>query len=576
MKKNNKKKEMWDLMIPLLLVISVLPFLVRLVVYNCGLGHYSWFGEEIISDFYCYWKSYFFDIIAFFAMGIFALFGMIYRDRLRDMKLFIPLFGYVFFVVLSTFFSENIKASVQGNFESFESCFVLIGYVILALYGYEMIRKQLDYKVLWGGLLFTVCVFFIIGVFQISGHDLLSFEWVKRLVMNGEQYEMYKDSIIDTLKSGQVYLSLYNPNYAGVVLSMFFAIFVIFTVGANTKKSRMGYGVISTLLLVLTWFTHARAALFVEGLVLLFIMIKVGKEHIKYAFYVVGIITVVTTVLVVGDLTVNNGGMLQRFKEKQNRIPLEGLYTGEDGIHIKYQKEAFTLYEENGKLMCKKDATARVLQAEAFEEMKLPMGEVMKATLISTEDSSILLSILDQTLLFLKKDGTYYYQANEDDLVSMKEVPKVSFYGFENFASARGYIWSRVLPLLPRYIFIGSGPDTFVEVFPQEDYAGKIVYADDVNRIIEKSHNDYLGKWVQTGFLSLLCLVVFYVLFVCKLWKEFWSIKPDTIEQKMRMGSFMACLCYMITAFVNDSTLQTAPFFWVFVGIALSKSEALD
>lgn len=40
-----------------------------------------------------------------------------------------------------------------------------------------------------------------------------------------------------------------------------------------------------------------------------------------------------------------------------------------------------------------------------------------------------------------------------------------------------------------------------------------MIYAESTARIMERAHNDFLMCWVQTGFLSLLALVVFYVLF---------------------------------------------------------------
>ena len=124
--------------------------------------------------------------------------------------------------------------------------------------------------------------------------------------------------------------------------------------------------------------------------------------------------------------------------------------------------------------------------------------------------------------------------------------------------------------------FIGSGPDTFAEVFPQEDYAGKLVYSDRPDMIIEKAHNDYLTKWVQTGGISLICILVFYVLFIRLGWRFFFQKKTafhaiDTMQRRLGLGCYIACLSYMFTSLFNDSTLQTSPFFWVFAGIALSS-----
>ena len=89
---------------------------------------------------------------------------------------------------------------------------------------------------------------------------------------------------------------------------------------------------------------------------------------------------------------------------------------------------------------------------------------------------------------------------------------KVDAGGKEYLGSGRIYIWSRTLPILKKYIVAGSGPDTFAEVFPQNDYVGKAIYANNPARVIEKPHNDYLMQWVQNGFLALVAMIAFYVL----------------------------------------------------------------
>lgn len=119
----------------------------------------------------------------------------------------------------------------------------------------------------------------------------------------------------------------------------------------------------------------------------------------------------------------------------------------------------------------------------------------------------------DYSLEFAKLAAGYYYETEwgKEDL--MVDIPHVDFHGLEYLGSGRLYIWSRILPMLKNYIFVGSGPDTFAEAFPQNDYVGKMIYAESTARIMERAHNDFLVRWVQTGFLSLLALVVFYVLF---------------------------------------------------------------
>lgn len=75
--------------------------------------------------------------------------------------------------------------------------------------------------------------------------------------------------------------------------------------------------------------------------------------------------------------------------------------------------------------------------------------------------------------------------------------------GREKLISGRGYIWSRTIPLLREYLFLGSGQDTFAIVYPNNDYIGKLNW-DYENILITKPHCMYLQIAVQSGVLSLL------------------------------------------------------------------------
>lgn len=39
--------------------------------------------------------------------------------------------------------------------------------------------------------------------------------------------------------------------------------------------------------------------------------------------------------------------------------------------------------------------------------------------------------------------------------------------------------------MLKDYLIVGSGPDTFAEAFSQNDYVGKMVYAQSTRRVME-------------------------------------------------------------------------------------------
>lgn len=65
----------------------------------------------------------------------------------------------------------------------------------------------------------------VVGVFQLFKMDLLNFTWVQRLVMSAEQFGTYAGEIENVFTGNNVYLTLFNPNYAGIFLVMLVCVF---------------------------------------------------------------------------------------------------------------------------------------------------------------------------------------------------------------------------------------------------------------------------------------------------------------------------------------------------------------
>ncbi len=566
-----RKKQTQDLLIPVVIITTVLPFIVHLAVYHCGYADYDWYStEDGIADFYCYYKSYFLDVTAFFAAVVLAFRFALYRELTKDLKVYLPLAGYVLFVLLSTIFSVNRSASINGNFESFESCLVLTSYVIMSLYAYQVIDCERDYQTVCNALTVTGILFSVLGLLQASGHDPLDLPWLQKLMMSEEEFTLYSGAVKNTFSDGYVSLTLYNPNYAGIVLAMLSVFFLVLCATESRKKQKAAYGVFSAVLFFLMWHTYARASLLaVVPTLLLSAFLRYCSGRIKRdkkQFLSI----LATMILASGILIALDGAsgfrFLSRFAEKNTREPLEYLTTEPDGIHVGYNGQEYLIWLDGGKICCQRmDRTDDILRGE---EIRLPMEAEAEA--FSLGEDSLMLYLADTTLQFVRQEDGYHYQTSHGKITDIKQVDAADFHGLEYLGSARGYIWSRTLPLLKNYLLTGSGPDTFAEVFPQHDYAGKIVYSDRPDMVIEKAHNDYLTKWVQTGLPSVICLLLFYASLIVR-GIRFYREKTLTWNHKTRVGyaCFLSCLVYMTANIFNDSTLQTAPLFWIMAGTAM-------
>jgi hypothetical protein len=166
-------------------------------------------------------------------------------------------------------------------------------------------------------------------------------------------------------------------------------------------------------------------------------------------------------------------------------------------------------------------------------------------------------------------DLTYYYINHKDKIDKMVTAPAAIFNDYESFASGRGYIWSRTIPLLKKYIILGAGPDTFTMAFPQQDYLGldRNGFADNV---LTKPHSLYLQIGVQTGVLSLIAFLVFYFMYFASSFKIYIKGRFNSFYAQVGVAIFIGTIAYMITGLTNDSSITTAPIFWTLIGIGIA------
>lgn len=605
MKKQNGKKgtkeHLNDLLLPIIFTLCVLPFVVYLAEYDYGYSKYPWHSDNsTMQDLYTYYRAIFFLVIVFFAVVILAFCFALYRERIKRVQMFLPLAVYAVFVLLSAAFSDNPRASWLGNFVDYEGVFVLLGYLVICFYTYQIMGRERDCRSVVHAVMVMFIPMSIVGWFQVFKHDLLNYEWVQRLVMSDELYGLYGGTVEDVFSGNNVFLTLYNPNYAAIFLVMFSCVFAVFLLGAKERKEKVIWGLFLADALILTWFTYTRAAL--VALVVVGVMLVLCMAGKKGGRMLCGVLLcggVLFAILFAADAALG-GKYIGRLLDEPKDDGLEAVLTTAEGVEITCDGETyvFSLREEEA-LKAEDDAEdlarsdAVVIEDKAYQlvvsdeagneiameqtkdgDLILPFSREGRATVLEWDGlPQIMLWIDDKTMQFEKRAAGYYYFTEWGKLDSMVEIPHADFHGLEYLGSGRLYIWSRILPMLKNYLIIGSGPETFAEVYPQNDYVGKMIYAENAGRIMERAHNDFLMRWVQTGLLSLLALLVFYVLFLKKCYSHYRGCTLETTRDKLGFGCFLGCVGYLVCCFFSDSTLYTTPVFYVFVGIALASVD---
>lgn len=181
-----------------------------------------------------------------------------------------------------------------------------------------------------------------------------------------------------------------------------------------------------------------------------------------------------------------------------------------------------------------------------------------------------------------QKDSTYYALGGGGALMKYTEQEKSLKFLEEHFhfANMRGYIWARTLPLIKKYFFLGSGPDTFIIAFPSNDIVGMYNSGHD-GEIVTKPHCMYMQIAVQTGVPSLIALLVFFIWYMADCLKIYWKNTYKSYLSVIGVSIFVSVIGYLILALTNDSCVATAPIFYGLIGMGLGinwklKKEAKE
>lgn len=218
-----------------------------------------------------------------------------------------------------------------------------------------------------------------------------------------------------------------------------------------------------------------------------------------------------------------------------------------------------------------------------YYERVRPKDESLKDVSFSLEADDT--TIYDRDIVklnFYTDYGRSLYFKNTNGYVKMihpvskttfmpENAAHIGFEGKEEIGSARGYIWSRTLPLLGNCLLIGYGPDTFTYIFPQNDVLAKYYsyaqFDEGFYVTINKAHNMYLQIFYSSGLIALLAflgIVVFYLVDCFRLY----ALKREyRMEQVMGISVMLGIVGYLAAGLFNDSVVSVAPVFWILLGV---------
>ncbi len=568
-------------MIPLILVMSILPLIMLLYEYDSGLSIYKWFPDNNSQmDIFLYYKQKFFIIVCS-VMLILVIFKA-YKERknIKFLPTFIPLALYGLLALTSTIFSEHPSFGLKGMHEQFESIFVILGYCLLVYYAYLFIDTEEDIKFLFRYFLIGIAVMIVIGLLQFTGNDPFGANYGKKLYLPKEYWNQL-DSFGLTFGDRIVYLTLYNPNYAGLYTGFILPIITGLLLTERRKKQIIEYSIVIIGLILCLIGSKSKAGFIGLLISLIFVVIFFRKyifrnKVVTISLIGVGVLAMAFLFIIKGNAISN--AMNHVLNPAKSNYALTNIKT-EEALTITYKNNDLVITSDPDNVfnIIMKDASGNDIPFtyDAETAIYTITDERFAGIRVVTDYLEDILctqvTIDGKDWIFSNQlgDGTYYYLNVYGKFDKIEEAESALFTGHESIATGRGYIWSRSIPLLKDNIILGSGADTFALEFPHQDYVN-YYNAGFEGEVLTKPHSLYLQIGVQSGVISLIAFITFYLMYFISSFKLYIKGHFDNFFKQAGVSIFLGTIAYMIIGISNDSTLTVAPIAWALIGVGIA------
>ncbi len=527
------KKYPLGLLLPIIALLAVIPLIAYMYNYDTLLDRFEWYTSYAnTNDFFLYYKMVWVIIAC-----VYMIFCMVYLFFAEEqnpiwIKNLIPLAVYCGISIISTIASKYSYFSVHGIYEQFESVWILIGYGIMAYYAFYIMHYEGALQRTMNWFVAGITVMTALGLTQVFKHDFFRTSFGQKL-MTPSSYT--GGPLTFNFEIGRPYLSLYNPNYVGFYTALVIPILLVLIFSSKKLSLRIFYAVLVASLVLILFASQSRAgivALAVSFFVMFLCMRKVFIKNWKIG--VSAIVVVIAAFFLINAM--NQNVLLSRLQGMFTTTPefysLKEIQTNEDNVTVVYQTseeadaaslEFYVTQESDGSdEFTLKDSDGNEIDYQLSEDgiNYTIQDERFPFTFCSVRDDSFQgfgITINGNMWYFsnLMKEGSssYYCRSTAGNMMKLAKITDKDRVNYlekrYKLANMRGYLWSRTIPLLKKYFFLGSGPDTFIIAFPNDDLVG-LYNSGHINEIITKPHCMYLQVGVQTGVISLLALLFFF------------------------------------------------------------------
>lgn len=585
------------LILPVLLALAIIPLTVHMTIVSVDPNEAVLIGTDTSGDFFSHSKAWLLLLTGILLLAV-SIFNRkkLFDKQSRFFTAYLITGGvFLLFTLLSACFSQYSSIAFWGVHDRAEGALVLCCYILVLFYSMYAYRTERDYRNILIALGIVVTVSSFLGIFQYFGHDLFMTDFGKILTLS--PWDRDKITKITTQSSsGRLYGTFYHWDYAGSFAAIATPLFTVLALNAKKLRSRLALWGITLLSVWLLLGSTSRAGIVGVFFALIFGVIIFWKIIAKHWKISVSTFALILAVLFgvnmvshgkvfsrIPSLLSDAAGIFQNSGEDDSlsKIPVKNIYAKDNTIVIVTQNNdtldatltgsSLKLKDKSGKgIPIRQENGQSVITDPRFSQI----GIGVSAMGLEQESKGIVISIGGQEQFFFRiDDGNQFHMTNSFgtvDIDSLKTPPTFGFKGKEKIGSARGYIWSRALPMVPQHLFLGTGPDTFELYFPQNDLLGKYWAYGTADMLVDKPHNLYLQILLEEGGLALLAFLTIMLLYLIDCFRLY-ALKRNYQPNQIRGTALcLGVVGYLFAGLFNDSVVSVAPVFWILLGVGIA------
>lgn len=578
-------------LIPVIFAMGFIPLLSHQFIYRTHLSNFDWYPDsaEVQMDLFLAYKAIAIIIIGLI-MFLSLLYSYIHKKKLSFEPAFYLLFAYAGLALMSSVFSPYREYAFRFSYEVFQPIEVYLAYVILCYYTYHHIRDEKHIKkvLLFSGI--GILLVTAIGLLQYFNLNPFATRLGEMLLLSPSNWGN-PDALSYAFAQNTIFSTLFNPDYLSFYYGMLIPIGLVLILVANAWWKRILYALITGTFVLCMYGSTTASGVLGLGLtaIVLFFILASRRRVTLWLSVFLGIFS-----LTLGIFTLTS---TDRGKEISARVfgdrffydnfSITEIQTNRDTVDITVYGKKLTigLYEDESsgdlQIICKDESDGILSYTPVMLEdgISFVLDDTSYGNCVilpgNFDDGiyGIQVNIAGASFSFAKISGEMYYNNLANKFVKFPKTPTVTLF-YDNFFG-RGWIWNRTIPLLKKYILLGAGSNNFILAYPQDEYLLRL-FVFGGNTYDVKAHNWFLNEWIEHGLLAMLCLLAFY------LWHFIRSVRiyrKANLKDSMVLlgfGLFLSTLTYVFVSIANDSSVCTAPVFWVILGLSFSANRMIE